>query len=59
MNHSGDPVPMIIRGPEVRRDDVSKFSEFDAAKGGLCRICGGDVMNILMDLMNNSHKFGA
>lgn len=59
MNHSGDPVPMIISGPEVRKDDVVKFSEVDAAKGGLCRIRGSDVMNILMDLMNNSHKFGA
>ncbi|MCF0226316.1 MAG: phosphoglycerate mutase, partial [Methanobrevibacter sp.] len=59
MNHSGDPVPMIIIGPEVRVDDVDKFSEVDAAKGGLSRIRGSDVMNILMDLMNNSHKFGA
>lgn len=59
MNHSGDPVPMIIMGPEVRKDDVDKFSEVDASKGGLCRIRGSDVMNILMDLMNNSHKFGA
>ena len=50
---------MIIKGPEVRKDDVYKFSEVDAAKGGLCRIRGSDVMNILMDLMNNSHKFGA
>ena len=59
MNHSGDPVPMIIVGPEVRVDDVDKFSEVDATKGGLSRIRGSDVMNILMDLMNNSHKFGA
>lgn len=59
MNHSGDPVPVIIKGPEVRVDDVEKFSEVDAAKGGLCRIRGSDVMNIMMDLMNYSHKFGA
>ena len=59
MNHSGDPVPVLIRGPEVRVDDVSRFSEVDAAKGGLCRIRGSDVMNIMMDLMNYAHKFGA
>lgn len=58
-NHSGDPVPMIINGPEVRVDDVTKFSERDAAKGGLGRIRGSDVMNILMDYMNYAHKFGA
>lgn len=59
MNHSGDPVPILIKGPEVRKDNVKYFSEVDATKGGLCRIRGSDVMNILMDLMNNSHKFGA
>ena len=25
----------------------------------LCRIRGADVMNIMMDLMNYAHKFGA
>ncbi len=59
LNHSGDPVPVIIRGPEVRVDDVSEFSEVACAKGGLCRIRGSDVMNIMMDLMNYAHKFGA
>lgn len=59
MDHTADPVPMIISGPEVRVDDVKKFSEIEAYKGGLCRIRGSDVMNILMDLMNNSTKFGA
>lgn len=59
MNHSGDPVPVIINSPEVRVDDVKEYNEFTVAKGGLCRIRGSDVMNIVMDLMNNSHKFGA
>ena len=59
LNHSGDPVPVIIRGPEVRVDDVNEFSEIACAKGGLCRIRGSDVMNIMMDLMNYAHKFGA
>lgn len=59
MDHTGDPVPIIIKGPEVRVDDVDKFSERAAVSGGLCRIRGTDVMNILMDLMNKSEKFGA
>ncbi|MDR2966854.1 MAG: 2,3-bisphosphoglycerate-independent phosphoglycerate mutase [Methanobacteriaceae archaeon] len=59
MDHTSDPVPMIIYGPEVRVDDVNQFNEIDAHKGGLCRIKGSDVMDILMDLMNNSKKFGA
>ena len=59
MDHTADPVPMIIYGPNVRVDDVNQFNEIDAHKGGLCRIRGSDVMDILMDLINNSKKFGA
>lgn len=59
MDHTGDPVPLVINGPEIRVDDVEQFDERSATKGGLCRIRGSDIMNILMDLMNNSDKFGA
>lgn len=59
MDHTGDPVPIVIKGPEVRVDDVNKFNERAATSGGLCRIRGSDVMNILIDLMNKSDKFGA
>jgi len=59
MDHTGDPVPIVISGPEVRVDDVDKFNERSATKGGLCRIRGSDIMNILMDLLNKSEKFGA
>ncbi len=59
MDHTGDPVPLVINGPEIRIDDVEKFDERSATKGGLCRIRGSDIMNILMDLMNHSEKFGA
>jgi len=59
MDHTGDPVPLIIKGPALRVDDVEQFSERAAAKGGLCRIRGSDVMNIVMDLTNRATKFGA
>jgi 2,3-bisphosphoglycerate-independent phosphoglycerate mutase len=59
MDHTGDPVPIVISGPEVRVDDVKKFDERSTVKGGLCRIRGDNVMDILMDLMNLSTKFGA
>ena len=59
MDHTGDPVPIVIKGPEVRVDNVNKFNERSATDGGLFRIRGANVMNILMDLMNNSEKFGA
>jgi len=58
-NHEGDPVPVAISGPYVRRDDVIEFGERTCAKGGLNRIRGADLMNILMDLLERSKKFGA
>lgn len=59
MDHTGDPVPLVIKGPGVRVDAVNQFHERAAASGGLCRIRGSDIMNILLDLMNRSSKFGA
>jgi 2,3-bisphosphoglycerate-independent phosphoglycerate mutase len=59
MDHAGDPVPLVITGPPVRVDDVEEFNERAATKGGLCRIRGSDVMNIVMDLTNRASKFGA
>jgi len=58
-DHTGDPVPLVIAGPEVRTDSVMRFDERSAAKGGLCRILGHDIMPILLNLMNKTEKFGA
>ncbi|MDR2623680.1 MAG: 2,3-bisphosphoglycerate-independent phosphoglycerate mutase [Methanobrevibacter sp.] len=58
-DHSADPVPIMIYGEGVRVDDVKRFNEIDSVKGGLLRVKGSDLMNILMDLMDNTHKFGA
>ena len=58
-NHTGDPVPIVIAGPEVIRDNVRCFSERDCAKGGLGRISGKDIMPILMNFLGKQRKFGA
>jgi 2,3-bisphosphoglycerate-independent phosphoglycerate mutase len=58
-NHEGDPVPIAITGPYVRRDDVEKFDERSCAKGGLDRIRGLDLMPTLMNLLGKTEKFGA
>ncbi|MEM4347943.1 MAG: 2,3-bisphosphoglycerate-independent phosphoglycerate mutase [Candidatus Altiarchaeota archaeon] len=56
--HSADPVPVAILG-DVRSDDIKKFTERDCAKGGLNRICGRNLMGILLDLSNRAKLFGA
>ena len=58
-DHEGDPVPIVITGPYVRRDDVEEFDERSCAKGGLNRIRGVDLMPILMNLIGKTEKFGA
>jgi 2,3-bisphosphoglycerate-independent phosphoglycerate mutase len=58
-NHEGDPVPIAITGPYVRRDDVEGYDERACAKGGLSRISGMDLMPILMNLIGKTKKFGA
>ena len=58
-NHEGDPVPLVITGPYVRRDDVEELTERECARGGLNRIRGRDLMPILMNLIGKTEKFGA
>ncbi len=58
-DHTADPVPVMIICDGVRRDEVKEFNEFQVYKGGLCRITGVDLMNIILDLTGKSKKFGA
>lgn len=58
-DHSGDSVPITFWGPEVRVDSVKAYDERSVVGGGVMRIRGTDVMNILTQLMNTQEKFGA
>ncbi|MFQ3549643.1 MAG: 2,3-bisphosphoglycerate-independent phosphoglycerate mutase [Armatimonadota bacterium] len=59
MDHSGDPVPIAIWGQDVRVDLCTKYDERSITFGGLGRISGINVMNIITQLMNVQEKFGA
>lgn len=56
--HSADPVPIAILG-DVRTDSVKKFSERECVKGGLNRICGRYLMDVILDLSDKAKLFGA
>ncbi len=58
-DHTGDPVPVLISGDNVRVDDVQEFGERSVTKGGLGRIRGKDLLPILANLMGKTQKFGA
>lgn len=57
--HSGEPVPVAIMGPNVRVDDVKEFGERTCVKGGLGRIGGRDLMPILVNLLGKAEKAGS
>ncbi|MFN3804310.1 MAG: 2,3-bisphosphoglycerate-independent phosphoglycerate mutase [Pyrobaculum sp.] len=56
--HTGEPVPILIYGPDVVQDEVAKFSELTCWRGALGRIRGIDVMPILASYLGLSEKFG-
>jgi 2,3-bisphosphoglycerate-independent phosphoglycerate mutase len=58
-DHTGEPCPILFWGPTVRRDEVTSFGETAAARGGVGRIRGLDVCNILTSYMNVQEKYGA
>jgi 2,3-bisphosphoglycerate-independent phosphoglycerate mutase len=58
-DHTGEPCPILFSGPTVRRDHCQSFGETACANGGVGRIRGLDVVNILASYMGIQEKYGA
>jgi 2,3-bisphosphoglycerate-independent phosphoglycerate mutase len=58
-DHCGDAVPALFWGPRVRPDSVTRYGERFVLGGGVGRVCGRDVMNLLTNWMGTQEKFGA
>lgn len=56
--HSGDPVPVVISGKNIRKDGVNRYDEVSSAKGALCRISGHQFFNTLFDYLELTKKEG-
>jgi 2,3-bisphosphoglycerate-independent phosphoglycerate mutase len=54
--HTGDSVPIAVASSHVNRDGVKEYSERAAARGGLGRIQGKDVMPLIMNLLGRPEK---
>jgi 2,3-bisphosphoglycerate-independent phosphoglycerate mutase len=54
--HTGDAVPVCFAGGDVMRDGVIHYSERAAYKGGLNRICGKDVMPLVLNYMGRPEE---
>jgi len=58
-DHTGDPVPLAILGPDVRRDSVTAYGERSCAMGGMGRIKGLDLMPLLMNFLGKVPLYGS
>jgi 2,3-bisphosphoglycerate-independent phosphoglycerate mutase len=46
--HSGHPIPLLMKGPFVRVDRVNKFNELDCIKGSLGVFRAIELMNLIL-----------
>lgn len=58
-DHSADPVPSFMSGPDVRVDDVKEYGERACAKGIINQYTGAQLMATIMDYLWFSKKYGA
>lgn len=58
-DHSADPVPSFLAGPDVRKDVVAEYGERACAQGILNNYTGAQFMATIMDYLWFSKKYGA
>lgn len=56
--HSGEPVPVVMLGPGVRRDGVRVFDEVSAASGCLGFLKGEELILTILNYADRSALFG-
>jgi len=57
--HSSDPVPVLIYGDGIRKDNVKCFDEVSVASGCLGHFTGTELNKMVVDLMGCSHMVGS
>jgi len=57
--HSWHPVPVLMKAPYIRTDDVTAFTERACAAGGLGRFPGRELMPTMLAHAGRLDKFGA
>ncbi|MEA2039890.1 MAG: alkaline phosphatase family protein [Thermodesulfobacteriota bacterium] len=56
--HSGEPVPLVLAGPTVRRDNVDAFDEVSVAAGCLGLLRGRELMTMILNFADRSMLYG-
>lgn len=58
-SHSGNPVPVLISGPGVLKDEVDSYGERSCAHGGLNRITANELLLCILDYINATYRLGS
>ncbi len=56
--HSGEPVPIMVTGPGMRRDQVRHFDEIHCAAGALGQVYGADFMPMVLNFLDRAKLKG-
>jgi 2,3-bisphosphoglycerate-independent phosphoglycerate mutase len=60
--HSGEPLPLTMAGPNVRRDNVRSYNEIDTAAGCLGFLRGDELMHMIVNCIDRAvltgHRLG-
>ena len=56
--HSGEPVPIMVNGPGIRRDMISSFDEVSCAGGALGQLRHGDFMYCVLNWLDRAKLQG-
>lgn len=56
--HSGEPVPITVVGPGIRRDLIQRFDEVHCAGGALGTIAGKDFMHLVLNWLDRAKLQG-
>jgi 2,3-bisphosphoglycerate-independent phosphoglycerate mutase len=56
--HSGEPVPVAVSGPGIRRDLVTGFDEVQCAPGALGWVQGRDFMPMVLNFLDQAKLVG-
>ena len=58
MIHSGEPVPLLLHGEGVRRDEVSRFDEVSVGCGALNLVRGRELLYLILDSLDRAKLQG-
>src|SRR6056297_36346 len=58
MIHSGETVPLVMKGKYTRKDEVIFFNEISASRGGLGDMRGHEIMYMILNLLDRGKLKG-